>query len=90
MIEKVIREIQWPIIWILSRKAGISSLQDLVPNMHFLALRIDATFLARLGKENSAPPSAHPVTKNSTDDISCVDPELYGKRFVKFLSNVVD
>lgn len=27
---------------------------------------------------------------NSTDDISCVDPESYGKRFVKFISNVVD
>ena len=27
---------------------------------------------------------------NSGQDISCVDPETYGKRFVKFLSNLVE
>jgi len=27
---------------------------------------------------------------NSGSDISCVDPESYGKRFVKFIANLVD
>ena len=27
---------------------------------------------------------------NSGEDISCVDPETYGKRFVKFISNLVE
>ena len=27
---------------------------------------------------------------NSGQDISCVDPETYGKRFIKFISNLVE
>ena len=27
---------------------------------------------------------------NSGEDISCVDPETYGKRFVKFIANLVE
>ena len=27
---------------------------------------------------------------NSGEDISCVDPETYGKRFIKFISNLVE
>ena len=30
------------------------------------------------------------ATGNAGEDISCVDPETYGKRFVKFISNLVD
>jgi hypothetical protein len=30
------------------------------------------------------------ATGNSSQDISCVDPESYGKRFVKFISNLVE
>jgi hypothetical protein len=27
---------------------------------------------------------------NSSQDISCVDPESYGRRFIKFVSDLID